>query len=32
MACFRTYWGIGEPEPQEMNVSDLLVREVVATD
>jgi hypothetical protein len=32
MACFRTYWDIPEPKPQEMVVSEQLVEEVVATD
>jgi len=30
MACLRTHWGIPEPEAQEMNVSALIVEEVVA--
>ncbi|MGO8871395.1 MAG: hypothetical protein ACLQPH_08330 [Acidimicrobiales bacterium] len=32
MACFRTYWGIPEPESQQMDVSELVVGEVVAED
>ena len=32
MACFRTFWDIPEPKPQEMIVSELLDEEVVATD